>query len=79
VEETMVARAIDHCRRLGVEQLVATYIPTEKNAPCLAFWESSGFERQGDGHTFVIDTLQPYDPPGHIEIMELEADRSQDF
>jgi FkbH-like protein len=70
VEEVLVAKAVKHCRRLGIGRLVARCIPTEKNGPCVAFWESSGFERRGDGHTFTFDALQPYDPPVHIEITE---------
>jgi FkbH-like protein len=70
VEETMVSRAIEQCRRLGVERLVTRYEPTGKNAPCLAFWEASGFDRRGDGYTFVYDPARTYDPPAHIEIAE---------
>jgi FkbH-like protein len=77
VEEALVSKAVEQCRRMGVERLVCTYDPTEKNAPCLAFWENSGFDRQGDGHTFVFDSVQPYDPPAHIEISEITSDHSR--
>lgn len=78
VEETMVAKAIEQCRRWGVRRLSAGYVPTEKNAPCLAFWESSGFERQGDGHTFAFDTTRSYEAPAHVEIIETASDRGED-
>lgn len=77
VEETMVAKALEQCRRWGVRSLVADYSPTAKNAPCLAFWESSGFERQGDGYRFVLDTAAPYDAPSHVEVIESAADQAE--
>jgi FkbH-like protein len=78
VEEALVARAVEQCRRMGVGRLVATCLLTEKNAPCLAFWEGSGFKRQEAGHSFAFDTHQPYDPPAHIEITERTGGDSQD-
>jgi len=78
VEEVLVSRAVEQCRRMGVGRLVATCLLTEKNGPCLTFWESSGFKRQEAGHSFTFDTHQPYDPPAHIEITELTAGDSQE-
>jgi FkbH-like protein len=78
VEETMVAKAVEQCRRWGVDRLVARYIPTAKNAPCLAFWETSGFERQGDGNAFVFDTARPCEPPPHVAIIETASENPGD-
>jgi FkbH-like protein len=78
VEETMVAKAVEQCRRWGAQRLVARYVPTPKNAPCLAFWESSGFEREGDGRTFLFDIARTYDAPAHVEIIESAAGGSED-
>jgi FkbH-like protein len=78
VEETMVAKAVEQCRRWGVERLVANYVPTAKNTPCLAFWETSGFERQGDGNAFVFDTTRPYALPPHVAVTETEPDNPGD-
>ena len=70
VEEVLISKAIQECRQMGVQQLACTYIPTEKNAPCLAFWEASGFQRQSDRQTFTFDMARPYNPPAHIQISE---------
>ena len=51
VEETMAHLIVDEARRLGAKEVIAEYQPTPRNAPCLQFWENSGFERT-HGHRF---------------------------
>ena len=72
VEETILAKAVVLCRSLGVRQVFSEYLPTKKNAPCLAFWKASGFDCQADNRTFVFDTSKPYMFPGHIEVAEID-------
>jgi FkbH-like protein len=44
IEETMLAVAVAHARRMGVSEIRARYRPTARNGPCLGFWaQHSGF------------------------------------
>ncbi len=43
VEETMVHIAVSAAVARGATQVIAKYLPTAKNKPCLAFWQQSGF------------------------------------
>jgi FkbH-like protein len=44
VEETMVHIAVASAIDRGATTVLAKYLPTAKNKPCLSFWQSSGFE-----------------------------------
>jgi predicted enzyme involved in methoxymalonyl-ACP biosynthesis len=73
VEETMLAMAISRACKLGARRLVATYLPTPKNEPCLSFFKRSGMEivagRDGEqAIRFVWDTVSPYPMPNHIAV-----------
>ena len=72
VEETMLAMAVSQARKLGARRLIATYLPTPKNEPCLSFFKRSGMEIVGrDGEQairFVWDTVSPYLTPKHIAV-----------
>jgi FkbH-like protein len=59
VEEAMVHLAVDRARSLSLERVVADLIPTKKNAPCLEFWQRSGFQREGETR-FTWDARQEY-------------------
>jgi FkbH-like protein len=67
VEETMLATAIDYCRSRGLSEITAGYIPTPKNAPCLAFFRNSGFE-ETTGHIFRWPLSEAYPAPEHIRV-----------
>jgi len=68
VEQVMVAVAAEYCSSLGLERLIATYIPTAKNKPCLEFWKSSGFQwNQGDStFSWTLDKDYPYPQAVHV-------------
>ncbi len=48
VEEALVHFICAEAGRLGVEQIEAVYLPTERNKPCREFWLRSGFETDDD-------------------------------
>ncbi len=62
IERVMVAVAAEYCRALNSKELVATYIPTPKNGPCLVFWKNSGFHFAEGTTTFTwsLDKKYPY-------------------
>jgi FkbH-like protein len=59
VEETMLHMAVTAARETGARTLVAKYLPTPKNKPCLAVFQSSGFVNGGDVE-FTWDLTAPY-------------------
>jgi FkbH-like protein len=67
VENTMVHIAVEHARQMGADRVEAHYRPTQKNKPCLAFWETSGFTRE-DGGRFLWDTNSLYTLPEEIHL-----------
>ncbi len=44
VEETMLHMAVVAAIEHGATTVIAKYLPTAKNKPCLSFWQRSGFE-----------------------------------
>lgn len=67
VEETIVHQLVEGARALGASRLTAHYEPTKKNAPCLEFWQRSGFE-SADGRTFAWDLSRAYPKPRAVEL-----------
>jgi FkbH-like protein len=67
VEETMVHWLVVQARKLGAAEVMAEYLPTEKNRPCREFWERSGFSRNGE-NTFIWDASRPYPLPEFISL-----------
>ncbi|MBF5042607.1 HAD-IIIC family phosphatase [Aggregicoccus sp. 17bor-14] len=68
VEETMAALVVAYARTQGLSEVVADFLPTKKNKPCLTFWEGSGFTREGE--RFRWDASAPYPVPGFIQLEE---------
>jgi FkbH-like protein len=69
VEETILATAVARARAAGARRVEATFAPTKKNAPTLAFFEkTSGFE--ANGHTFGWDVARDYPVPGCVTLRE---------
>lgn len=68
VEETMLHWAVEWSVSRGLEEVVAIYSPTPKNAPCYAFLQSSGLEEKEDG-IFTFDMSRPYPLPGAVKLI----------
>jgi FkbH-like protein len=69
VEEAMVATAVQEARLRGLASVVARYVPTERNRPCLEFWEQrSGFTAGDAARTFHWDARRAYPFPPHVRI-----------
>jgi FkbH-like protein len=64
VENTMLHHMVNCAASLGATRVIAQYLPTSKNMPCLEFFERSGFE-SSEGSSFAWDASIPYGlPPG---------------
>jgi FkbH-like protein len=62
VEETMLSVAFDLAVKKGCQSVVANYIQTEKNKPCLDFFKISGFKANGNQFSWNcdVDYIRPY-------------------
>jgi len=69
VEETILAVAVEHARSLGLREVWAEYLPTEKNRPCLEFWRHSGFESDESVKTFRWDCSREYPVPAPVDLI----------
>ena len=69
VEETMLHVAVSHAQSVGAGKLVAGYLPTAKNNPCLRFFKNSGMQNHNNTE-FTWDTGKDYDCPAHIELID---------
>ena len=67
VEETMVHVAVTAAIARGATTVLAKYIPTAKNKPCLTFWQRSGFEVD-DQNVFRWKTSDTYALPEAISL-----------
>lgn len=68
VEETMLHLAVSHARSAGAKEVLAEYVPTPKNAPCLEFWKRSHFAHQESKNAFSWDARQEYPAPEFVTI-----------
>lgn len=68
VEDTMLHVAISQARLRGASKLVAQFVPTARNAPCLEFFRRSRLT--GDGDTFAWNTALPYERPSSVTVSE---------
>jgi FkbH-like protein len=67
VEETMLHVAVSSAVGRGARRVVARYLPTAKNKPCLNFFRASGFVTS-DEREFVWDTANAYTLPEPITL-----------
>jgi FkbH-like protein len=68
VEESILHFLANAARARGCDRLVAEYLPTAKNAPCLNFLQRN-LERE-DGNTFAVDLRIIRPAPGCTTIVE---------
>ena len=67
IEDAMLAFLIEQVAQKGGRQLVAEFLPTAKNQPCLLFWQKSGLENE-DGQKFYWMVESPYRQPPFIQV-----------
>ena len=68
IEEAMLAVAVEHAARMGLEQVTIEYKPTPKNQPCLDFFKTLVPRIEQEGRRFYLSTADPFPYPGHLEI-----------
>jgi FkbH-like protein len=74
IEEAMVFTAVEHARKQkGARRVLAEFIPTERNQPCLDFWRRSGFEERG-GYQFCWEPLRSFPAPQFVKLIGAESE-----
>jgi FkbH-like protein len=68
VEKAMLHVALTQARKQKLQRVLAQYLPTAKNKPCLRFLESSGLQRRQESDIFEWDLREDYPLPDCIEI-----------
>jgi len=69
VEETMAHLAIMRAKKNRATEVTAKLIPTERNSPCLKFWQNSGFQCGNDTNLFKWEVSKTYELPGSIKLI----------
>jgi FkbH-like protein len=72
VEESMLFIVIEYARNLGLGELVAEYLPTPKNRPCMEFWKKSGFKFESEKNIFTWNLKEDYRIPDSVEIVRAD-------
>ncbi|MEG3638281.1 HAD-IIIC family phosphatase [Magnetococcus sp. PR-3] len=67
IEHLLMAQAVAWATAQGAKQLVARYLPTPRNAPCLTYLRHSGLVEISE-HLFSWDCHQPYPQPAHLSV-----------
>ncbi len=67
IEEAMLSTVVRYGQIIGLDEIVAKYIPTAKNKPCLRFLERSGLEHNAD-NIFIWNVNDSYKVPPYIEL-----------
>jgi FkbH-like protein len=67
VEEAMLYTAIQYATEAGLAEVIAEYLETPRNKPCLEFWKNSKFTTY-ESNRFLWRTDAPYPPPESIQI-----------
>jgi FkbH-like protein len=68
VEEAMLNTVVSYGRSAGLEEVLARYIPTAKNSPCLDFFRRSGFAYDGKKDIFIWRLKERYALPAFINV-----------
>jgi FkbH-like protein len=69
IEEAIISVVARKVRDAGGQRLIASYIATTKNKPCIRWIEqNSWFVRDNADHTFLIDVNRDLPPPKHIRV-----------
>ncbi|WP_050043957.1 HAD-IIIC family phosphatase [Bradyrhizobium sp. LTSPM299] len=67
IEELMVHLAVQAASHAACDTVIARFVPTAKNRPCLEFWQNSGFTDAGD-NIFLWKTAIDYPKPPFIAL-----------
>ncbi len=67
VEEAILHFATRRALALGCSELLAEYVPTEKNKPCRDFFSRSALTREGE--TFFWRAGEPLPLPAHVQLL----------
>jgi FkbH-like protein len=67
IEQLMVHLAVQAAAKAQCDTVIARFLPTAKNRPCLEFWQGSGFANTGQD-VFAWKTAKDYPKPAFIAL-----------
>lgn len=70
IEETMVFTAFEFAKQERRKKIIAHYLPTPRNGPCLQFWQRSGFQCDREQSLFTWDVNNQYLLPEEVEYVQ---------
>ena len=68
IEEAMLYTVIQFAKTQKVQKITAKYIPTQKNKPCLTFFQNSDFTSE-DNSNFTWSLTKEYECPKQIKLI----------
>ncbi|MBN2782701.1 MAG: HAD-IIIC family phosphatase, partial [Campylobacterales bacterium] len=68
IERLMLGYIISKAQEIGLKQVIAKYIKTDRNKPMYEFLNNSGFEKDGDIYSWSCD--KTYEIPSFITLQE---------
>jgi len=66
IEEGIISKILEIAKNKGVEKIIATFIPTEKNKPAENFLKNYGFKKEGENWTFLLKNKIKI--PDHLQV-----------
>jgi len=72
VEEAMISTAVKYGQKLNLKEMVAVFVATPRNKPCLEFWQRSGFKELAQSHEFIWSISENYALPEFIQISAVD-------
>ena len=79
VEEAMVSTAVEYvCNQTLPRRIIATFVPTDRNRPCLDFWRRSGFDER-EPNSFYWEPVRPYPAPDYVKLLHCQSPSANDF
>ncbi len=74
LENVMIHLVVEHAKQIkNLKEILAEYIETERNRPCLEYWRSSGFEEREENR-FFWDAAREYPMPDFIRLIETKEE-----
>ena len=68
IEDTMIYVSIQYARSVGLDHVIAEYVQTHKNGPCLEFFKGTDFVFNANEGCFVWDLTRDFPLPSCIKI-----------
>ena len=73
IEDAMLGTVLNYGQTIGLNEVYANYVPSDKNKPCLEFLKKSGFNSKKDNNTFVWQLGRLFSVPDVVQIEQFRS------